>query len=228
VPASPHRDPDGTLTEDGWAGHALFESAGCLECHGGPDFTDSAQGMRYDVGTLSATSGQRLGEALDGIDTPTLRGIWQTAPYLHDGSATTLEEAIASPDDRHGRTRQLSEGERAQLVAYLLQIDNTPHEDERELPVPPADAGSSAPPDAAAMPDGDAEPRDAGMPMPAAPERASSGCTVSAAPRSRSGWLPSALSVALALLSWIARTRSTRRARKTVGDRREHVARSTS
>jgi DNA-binding beta-propeller fold protein YncE len=142
VPASPFRDPDGTLTEDGWAGHALFETAGCLECHGGPDFTDSAAGMRHDVGTLSATSGQRLGAALDGLDTPTLRGIWQTAPYLHDGSAATLLEAIASPDDRHGRTRELGAEQQDQLVAYLLQIDKTSNEDESELPAPQADAGS--------------------------------------------------------------------------------------
>jgi DNA-binding beta-propeller fold protein YncE len=148
VPASPHRDQDGTLTDDGWAGHALFETAGCRECHGGADFTDSAAGLRHDVGTLSATSGQRLGEALDGLDTPTLRGVWQTAPYLHDGSAATLLDAIASPDDAHGRTRALSEEQRDQLVSYLLQIDNTAYDDERELPPPPPDAGSGETDDA--------------------------------------------------------------------------------
>jgi hypothetical protein len=39
-----------------------------------------------DVGTLTALSGQRRHDPLVGRDTPTLRGVWATAPYLHDGS----------------------------------------------------------------------------------------------------------------------------------------------
>ena len=102
----------------------------------------------HDVGTLRPTSGKRLGGALDGIDTPTLRGIWETAPYLHDGSAATLLDVIGdrNPDDRHGRTSALSETERAALVSYLLQIDNTALEDERDGDAAPgpgsAEAGS--------------------------------------------------------------------------------------
>lgn len=147
VPVSPHRDPDGSLTEDGWIGRALFRDSGCPACHWGSDFTDSAAGVRHDVGTLSATSGKRLGEDLDGLDTPTLRGIWQTAPYLHDGSASSLADVVGArnPDDRHGRTTRLTPRERAQLVAYLLQIDNVALEDERESPSPsPADASMDA------------------------------------------------------------------------------------
>ena len=48
--------------------------------------------MLHDVGTLTAGSGMRLGGALPGLDTPGLRGLWATAPYLHDGSAATLRE----------------------------------------------------------------------------------------------------------------------------------------
>jgi hypothetical protein len=41
-----------------------------------------------DVGTIRQPgSGKRLGAQLTGIDPPTLRGLWDTAPYLHDGSA---------------------------------------------------------------------------------------------------------------------------------------------
>lgn len=134
VNPSPFRNPDGTLTEEAWRGREVFLRAGCAECHGGPDFTDSAPGVRHDVGTISPTSGGRLGGPLDGIDTPTLRGIWETAPYLHDGSAATLLDVITTrnPDDRHGTTSDLSETERKELVAYLLQIDNVPLEDEVE------------------------------------------------------------------------------------------------
>ena len=119
------RDPQ-ALTEAGFRGRDVFQRAGCPECHGGPDFTDSASGAIHDVGTLKPTSGQRLKGPLEGLDTPTLRGIWETAPYLHDGSAPTLLDVVDSqnPDDRHGTTQDLSEAERSDLVSYLLQIDN--------------------------------------------------------------------------------------------------------
>ncbi len=52
------------------------------------------QGVCTDVGTLRTTSGQRLGAALTGIDTPTLLGVWDTAPYFHDGSAATLDDVF--------------------------------------------------------------------------------------------------------------------------------------
>lgn len=149
VPASPHRAPDGLLTREGWRGREVFQRAGCPACHAGPDFTDSTSGVRHDVGTLQATSGQRLGGTLDGLDTPTLRGVWQTAPYLHDGSALSLLDVVAgrNPDDRHGATRGLSDTERSELTSYLLQIDNTALEDEVEPPDPSsknADGGGCA------------------------------------------------------------------------------------
>ena len=133
APPSPFRDRDGSLTTEGWKGRDVFTRAGCPECHGGPDFTDSRSGALHDVGTLWLTSGKRMGGALTGIDTPTLRGVWATAPYLHDGSAASLQEIIGArnPVDRHGRTSKLDETERAALVSYLLQIDNTALEDER-------------------------------------------------------------------------------------------------
>jgi hypothetical protein len=48
------------------------------------------------VGTLKSSSGSRLGGTLAGIDPPTLRDAWATAPYLHDGSAATLSAAISA------------------------------------------------------------------------------------------------------------------------------------
>jgi mono/diheme cytochrome c family protein len=134
VHESPHRDPDGSLTEQGWRGLEVFQRAGCSECHGGSDFTDSATGVLHDVGTILETSGHRLGGDLEGFDTPTLRGIWETAPYLHDGSAETVLDVISTknPDDEHGATSDLSDDERADLVSYLLQIDNVALEDEVE------------------------------------------------------------------------------------------------
>jgi hypothetical protein len=125
APASPYRNPDGSLTADGLAGRLIFQRLGCGSCHGGPDFTDSASGVQHDVGTLKPSSGRRLGQPLTGLDTPTLKGVWQTGPYLHDGSAATFLAVLttANPDGRHGNTASLTDAERQQLVAYLRQID---------------------------------------------------------------------------------------------------------
>jgi MYXO-CTERM domain-containing protein len=130
VNPSPQRNPDGSLTADGVAGKALFEKLGCDFCHGGPDFTDSARGVLRDVGTITPLSGARAGGPLLGIDTPTLLGVWETAPYLHDGSAPTLRDVLTTnnPTDLHGYVSALSSQQIDQLIAYLMQIDD-------ELPV---------------------------------------------------------------------------------------------
>lgn len=128
---SPFRNADGSLTADGLAGRAIFKKLGCGFCHTGDDSTDSARGKLHDVGTLKDTSGKRGGEPLFGIDTPTLNGVWETPPYLHDGSAATLRDVLtsANPDDRHAFTSALSEAELDQLVSYVQQLDGTPDPD---------------------------------------------------------------------------------------------------
>jgi YVTN family beta-propeller protein len=130
LPPSPFRDPDGSLTADGEAGRLIFIAAGCASCHGGPQFTDSPTGMRHQVGTLTPASGHRLGKPLLGLDTPTLRGLWLTAPYLHDGSAPTLASIFLTrnPLGLYGTLQSfLQTNPRAidELVAYLLQIDDS-------------------------------------------------------------------------------------------------------
>ena len=77
-------------------GAALFAETGCVECHPAPYYTDSTliDPVRHDIGTITTASGNRLGQPLDGIDTPSLIGAWSSAPYLHDGSAHSIEEAI--------------------------------------------------------------------------------------------------------------------------------------
>ena len=86
-PSSPYRNADGTLTTTVRRGREIFRRENCAACHSGANFTDSATAGLHDIGTLKPTSGSRLGGPLLGIDTPTLRGVWTTAPYLHDGSA---------------------------------------------------------------------------------------------------------------------------------------------
>ena len=95
---SPYRNSDTTLTAGAEAGKVLFNQMECFNCHGGEAFTDSQYGAFHDVGTLKGTSGQRLGNLLTGLDTPTLRGVWDGAPYLHDGSAMTLYDVFPTFD----------------------------------------------------------------------------------------------------------------------------------
>lgn len=132
VGVSPHRrDDDAAWRQRFDDGRAVFQRAGCAECHAGSAFTDSGftEGRTprlHDVGTLGAGSGQRLGGALPGLDTPSLRGLWRSAPYLHDGSAATLRAVLTTrnPDDRHGRTRALTEAELAALETFLMALDD--------------------------------------------------------------------------------------------------------
>ncbi len=131
-PPSPHRGPDGGLTPAATAGQVLFDSpeTGCTECHPGPRLTDSqwldpTTPLLHDVGTLGPGSGQRLGGELPGIDTPTLHGLWRSAPYLHDGSAATLHEVLTTRNegDAHGVTSHLTPTEVDELVHYMLALD---------------------------------------------------------------------------------------------------------
>lgn len=80
---------------------------------------------RHDVGTIGPGSGQRLGGPLDGFDTPTLLGLWDTAPYLHDGSAATVKDVLttANPTGQHGDISSLTSDQVDQLVQYLLQLE---------------------------------------------------------------------------------------------------------
>ncbi len=121
-PRSPYKTEEGEMTAEALEGRAIFESLDCLECHAGERLTDSALDVRHEVGTVRDTSGSRLGEALDGFDTPTLRGVWNGAPYLHDGSAATLEEALRVPG--HGNAQDLDAERMAALVRFLLELDD--------------------------------------------------------------------------------------------------------
>ncbi|PWU16859.1 MAG: hypothetical protein C5B50_12625 [Verrucomicrobia bacterium] len=128
-PASPYRQSDGSPTTAGANGRQHFLDLQCYNCHGGADFTDSSQLVLHDVGTLKPGSGNRLGAPLAGIDTPTLRGIWSTPPYLHDGSATNLADVFSStnaPDGTpHSAFRTLTTSQQTELLEFLLELDGS-------------------------------------------------------------------------------------------------------
>ena len=99
-------------------GQAIFSrpSLSCLTCHAPPLYTDQ---RRHDVGT--ATVDEKIGPA---YDTPTLKGLYDSAPYFHDGSAATLQDALTrpSPGSEHDLRARLTEEEMADLVAFLLAL----------------------------------------------------------------------------------------------------------
>jgi YVTN family beta-propeller protein len=145
VPQSPYRDADGSMTVEAEAGQKLFEGkAGCIACHAGDALTDSGEAKDkagvlttdntdhlYDVGTSGALDADSKGDARAGFtnprlkayfDVPTLRGVWTTAPYLHDGSAAALEDVLKRAGNKHGNTEELTADEIKSIVAYLKQI----------------------------------------------------------------------------------------------------------
>jgi DNA-binding beta-propeller fold protein YncE len=139
VQPSPFRNADGSFTAEARRGREVFARAGCPKCHTAPNFTNSETGELFDVGTLKKSSGQRLGGELTGLDTPTLKGLWQSAPYLHDGSAATLRDVFAITGDQMGTVSNLTEQELSELVRYLLELDDVP-----ETAPPPEPASDEA------------------------------------------------------------------------------------
>ena len=116
---SPHRPPIGGLGASARRGQSAFASEGCLDCHASSQLTDSPLGLRHDVGTIDAASGQRLGAPLDGFDTPGLFGVWASPPYLHDGAAQTLDDAITA----HSGFETLPPSIVADLVSFLREAE---------------------------------------------------------------------------------------------------------
>jgi len=123
------------LKEAARRGQALFrsEKTGCIKCHGGAFYTDSqpraaADLLRHDVGTGNNDPSEKMGPK---YDTPTLIGLYRTAPYLHHGRAATLEEVLTkyNPKDRHGTTSHLSPAQIIDLAEFLRALpfeDPTP------------------------------------------------------------------------------------------------------
>lgn len=59
------------------------------------------------------------------FDVPTLRGVWATAPYLHDGSAETIYDVLVTrnAEGKHGNVEGLTDEELAQLIEYVRSIE---------------------------------------------------------------------------------------------------------
>lgn len=99
-------------TEQIERGRQIFAEQNCAACHVGSVGTDL---QRYDVGT----SRHALDPLQAAYDTPTLRWLWLSAPYFHDGAARTLHEVFELPG-AHQLIYDVSPEDIDALVAYLL------------------------------------------------------------------------------------------------------------
>jgi YVTN family beta-propeller protein len=131
-------------------GQAVFNRVGCNTCHAGPAWTDSGAGnasldlggpivsttttggvLLHDVGTC-VTSGpwpDVIHDDIDGharpscaFDTPALRGISDSAPYLHDGSAATLDDLMPTMLAASSPGGSLSPADERALVEFLRSL----------------------------------------------------------------------------------------------------------
>jgi DNA-binding beta-propeller fold protein YncE/mono/diheme cytochrome c family protein len=98
----------------------LSKEAQCVKCHvPATEYTDR---VAYPFSPrVAAPSG--FEEEKDGnYKTPSLAYVGGTAPYFHDGRASSLEVLIEQNGDRMGHTSQLSPADRAALVAFLRTL----------------------------------------------------------------------------------------------------------
>jgi len=123
-PSSPF--DQGTLSPAARRGEDLFQGkGGCMGCHPGPLLTDNAL---HDTRVPQAPGDNDPGAATDGplanaFNTPQLRDVRNTAPYMHNGAIATLREVVEFYDrDSSVAPLDLTEDEVLELVAYLESL----------------------------------------------------------------------------------------------------------
>ena len=108
----PVRSPylvNGELSEKAKTGKEVFDRLQCGECHSGSYYTDMKM--------------HRIGDDIEfekGWDTPTLREVWRTAPYLFDGRAATMKEVFEV--HKHGISKKISEKDIEALTEYVNSL----------------------------------------------------------------------------------------------------------
>jgi cytochrome c peroxidase len=120
-------------------GFVLFnDKAGCANCHEGPSFTDFSF---HDIGIATEDDIGRgrlfpsSVKLMHAFKVPTLRDVARRAPYMHNGSLTTLEAVIDAYDTgglaRPSRSELihplgLSANEKRDLIAFLNTLTSEP------------------------------------------------------------------------------------------------------
>jgi cytochrome c peroxidase len=154
-----HDEPGKELTEAELKaiarGYELFkDTARCVQCHSGPLFTDQdyhnvgyeGKEAQPDIGTETGRAvhvpvGLKQSRLIGAFRTPSLRNLWKTEPYSHNGVQYTLSEVVEFYDGKVLWTRHLAkalkDGDEAQelkltpaekdaLVMFLRALEGTP------------------------------------------------------------------------------------------------------
>jgi len=113
TPPPPAGSFDSTVAD---RGRRVFERT-CASCHVGGSGTDNNSGRLHaaiETGVDGAYAARTVNKA---YRTTPLRGLWQHAPYFHDGSAATLADVVA----HYNRVRSLglTADQQRDLVEYL-------------------------------------------------------------------------------------------------------------
>ena len=103
TPTSPYANAESDILE---RGEAIFTEQGCAGCHGAPAYTSL---QPADVGTGGT------------FDTPSLRWVWSSAPYFHDGRAATLND-VFTQTGLHQLVGRIPQDDIHALIAYLLTL----------------------------------------------------------------------------------------------------------
>jgi len=107
-------------------GKMVFEGAGkCSSCHNGAALTDANSKLHdpSEVVSEPEPNGEpsyAARSATKKYRTAPLHGVWQHAPYFHNGSAATLDAVVETYDSR--KSLGLTSDQKADLVQYLKSL----------------------------------------------------------------------------------------------------------
>jgi mono/diheme cytochrome c family protein len=107
-------------------GKMVFEGAGkCATCHSGSEFTDANSKLHEPSEVVSepepgGVASYASRTATKKYRTAPLKGLWQHAPYFHNGSAATLDAVVETYDSK--KTLGLTADQKADLVQYLKSL----------------------------------------------------------------------------------------------------------
>ena len=139
------------LTAEEKHGLRVFLNSGCMVCHTGPQvgaamfqkvgavepWPNQTDQGRYEVTKLAADKMM--------FKVPSLRNVEKTAPYFHDGSAATLEQAI-SMMGRHQLGLELSTDDVSAIATWMKSLTGElPVEYTRAPALPPSTAATPKP-----------------------------------------------------------------------------------
>ncbi len=98
-----------------------FINAGCTDCHSGPMLADNEIDIDKPIQVDKPA-----------VRTPSLRNVALTAPYMHDGSRTTLRDAISLYEDRDDLEVTLEDDDFGDIETFLRTL--TDNDFPRDIP----------------------------------------------------------------------------------------------